>query len=245
MPELNSFIVIEQDTAGYETLQAINKAPAFNKWMFKTIEPFLYGEILELGSGIGNISQFFIDKKADISLSDNEDEYLELLQKRFPHLPTDKIKKIDLQATNFENDYAGKKYDSIFLMNVLEHLQDDESAIRNCYSLLKPNGTLVILTPAYPWLYSGIDKALHHYRRYTTKTISPLFIKNNFTCKKVFFFNAMGIVAWLYGKMIGLKKVPDGEMKLYNKLVPIGKFLDKVFCKKVGLSIVVVAEKKF
>ena len=49
------------DISGMATLEAINSADKFNKWMYDTIQPFCAGNILEIGSGIGNISKFFIN----------------------------------------------------------------------------------------------------------------------------------------------------------------------------------------
>ena len=54
-----------EDKEGLNTLETISKADKFNRWMFDTISPYCKGRILEIGSGIGNISQFFINVNAD------------------------------------------------------------------------------------------------------------------------------------------------------------------------------------
>ena len=54
---------------GHETLKTIAKANEFNQWMYEAIEPYLKGKILEVGSGIGNISRYAIKKGKPITLT--------------------------------------------------------------------------------------------------------------------------------------------------------------------------------
>jgi hypothetical protein len=60
-----------------------------------------------------------------------------------------------------------------------------------------------------------------------------------------FYFNAVGTLGWwVSGKLFKNKMIPEGEMKLYNTLVPIIKIVDKVTFNKVGLSVICVIIKK-
>ena len=225
---------------------SVAQAAKFNQWMFETIQPFANGNILEIGSGIGNISEFFLEHKFNITLSDYDDKYIFQLNSRFSNYPNlSGILKIDLQHPEFASNYASikNKFDTVILLNVLEHLKDDEAALVNARFLLKQEGRIIVLTPSYQFLYSSLDKELGHYRRYTLKKLGSIFTRNNFEIQTGFYFNILGTVAWLYGKMLRLKSIPAGEMKFYNKLVPLGKFLDRVSFKKAGLSVVTVARK--
>ncbi len=122
---MNENIHIHADT-GTLTLQTLQKASAFNKWMYETIKPFLYGEVLEIGSGLGNISQYVIQDNFNLTLSDINTEYCEILTDTFRHCPTMKgILMIDLQHPDFFTQYKElkEKFDSVFLLNVIEHLE--------------------------------------------------------------------------------------------------------------------------
>jgi SAM-dependent methyltransferase len=234
------------DHTGFEILKVISKAGQFNKWMYTVISPYLHGHILEIGSGIGNISSQFIKSGSTISLSDIDPFYLNLLKENYSSAPNVKIIEcIDLQHPEFEIAYnhLEQKFDSIFLLNVLEHLENETSAINNCSFLLKPKGTLLILVPAYSFLFSRLDSALGHYRRYTQETLCRLLEIKNLQLKKSFYFNAFGILGWLYSKLLRLKKIPSGEMGLFDKLVPFIKWIDSFFHKRIGLSVVAVASK--
>ncbi len=235
-----------QENTGHDALKAMSLAPAFNKWMYSAISPYAKGEILEIGSGLGNISKPFLQNGSSITLSDINDYYIQHLKTKFPQLQSGKtLLSIDLQKDNFNYNYAdlAEKFDTVILLNVLEHLEDEATAIQNCKFFLKNKGTLIILVPAYSFLFSEMDKALNHYRRYTATQLNKIIRKEIFTIEKSFYFNAMGIGAWLYSKLMKYKSPPDSNMKFYDKLTPIGKFLDKIVLNKIGLSAIVVATK--
>jgi len=229
--------------AGYQTLEVISKADKFNQWMYKTIRTYCRGKILEIGSGIGNISTFFVAENYSITLSDTDEDYIDLLQKKFVD---QEILSIDLVDKDFTKKYKHlfETFDTVVFLNVLEHIDSDELAIENCKLFLKPKGCLVILVPAYPFLFSEMDKELKHFRRYTSKKLSELLLKGGLTVKNVFYFNAFGILAWIYGKVLRLKAIPSNNMKLFNKMVPFAKFVDKILFKKAGLSVIAAAQKE-
>ena len=231
-----------KDEKGHQTLEVIAKADKFNQWMFETIRPYCHGNILEIGSGIGNISHFFIQNGYSITLSDTDEYYLGQLKKTFNET---NIFSIDLVHEDFREKYARffQTFDTVILLNVLEHIDNEKQAIENCRHLVKTGGSLVVLVPAYSFLFSKMDRELQHHRRYTSKKLFRLVSKKKFIVKKVFYFNAIGIVAWTYGKILGLHSIPSKEMKLFNNLVPLAKFIDKILFKKAGLSVIMVAQK--
>lgn len=242
----SSFSFKEIDQEGSETLSVIANADKLNSWFYQTINPFCSGKILEIGSGIGNISQFFIQNKQDIILSDLRANYLETLTNRFPDFDQNNFCMLDLVDPDFDEKHKDKfnLYDAIFAMNVVEHILDDQQAIKNCHKLLKKGGRLVILVPAYQSLYNRFDKELEHYRRYNQKSLNNLFINADFKIVHEQYFNAAGILGWyVSGRLLKNKLIPEGQMKLYNSFVPIFKIIDKIIFNKFGLSVVTVGVK--
>lgn len=235
------------DPAGLHTLEVISKAGKFNHWMYNEIRSYLKGEVLEIGSGIGNISDWVIRDGFSVTLSDYNPGYCEWLKKKFAlHEKVKAILQIDLLHTDFSNQYREmkEKFDSIFLLNVIEHLQDDTTAIRNCSQLLKSGGHLIILAPAGKWLYCKLDKELGHYKRYTRDEIEKLFVNEKYTILKSHYFNFTGIWGWFFFGKILRKRLLGNEMAAFNTIVPVAKWLDKLIFKKAGLSVIVAGKKK-
>jgi SAM-dependent methyltransferase len=235
------------DPVGTQTLQVLTKAGRFNEWMYHTILPFLQAEILEIGSGLGNISKYAIRDKLTITLSDINPEYQQFLKEKFLHSPNVRnVLSIDLQQQDFFNSYKDLKerYDTIFLLNVIEHLKNDAAAIENCHFMLKKGGNLVILAPAYPSLYCRFDKELGHYKRYIRKSLIAAFPKPLFSISHSQYFNFVGIAGWfLFGKVLRKKRIGSDEMSIYEKLVPFFKIIDKLTLKRAGLSVIVTGRK--
>jgi 16S rRNA A1518/A1519 N6-dimethyltransferase RsmA/KsgA/DIM1 with predicted DNA glycosylase/AP lyase activity len=102
------FAFKEIDNEGLEMLDAISEAHRFNRWMYDTIRPWCQGEILEVGSGIGNISHFFLQNNQPLTLSDLRDNYLQHLNTRFSGHPALRgIINLDLVHPEFERLYSG------------------------------------------------------------------------------------------------------------------------------------------
>lgn len=238
---------VSKDPVGLHTLEVIAKADRFNRWMFDQFKDQLKGEILEIGSGIGNISQLVIEEGHSITLSDYNEEYCDFLKNKFSQNANVKeILSIDLVHPDFPNKYFTykEKFDTIFLLNVIEHIKDDLVAIKNCKYLLKKDGHVVLLAPAYSWLYSSFDKQLGHLRRYSLKSLKELLKKNEFNILSGSHFNFAGIAGWfLFGKLFNKKMLGSSEMSAFNKIVPLAKVIDNVFLKKIGLSVVVKGVK--
>jgi len=234
------------DPIGMNTLELIAGATRFNQWMYNEIKPFLKGSILVIGSGIGNISQYIINDGFPITLSDYNTEYCDRLAKRFQgNSDVMAILQIDLLLPDFTDNHIllKEKFDSIVLLNVIEHIGDDSKAIENCKYMLKPGGHLIVLAPAYQWLYCRFDKELGHYRRYSMTKMKHL-VKAHLEIISARHFNCLGIFGWLLFGKIFRKKTLGGEMNSFDRLVPLAKILDKLVFKTIGLSVIVTGKKE-
>jgi SAM-dependent methyltransferase len=243
---MTEFKFKEIDTTGADTLNALAEAGRFNEWMYKTIAPHLEGNILEIGSGTGNLSEFFLQNNARISLSDIRLNYCEYLTEKFSgRSGVGKILQINLVDFQFDNKFSHlfNSFDGLFAINVIEHIQDDDLAIKNCKKLLRTGGKLVILVPAYQWLYNTLDAGLEHYRRYTKNSLKKL-IGDHLEMIHSQYFNMAGIPGWFFSGSVMKKKIlPKSAIRIYNRLVPIFRLADKLTLNQVGLSVIAVGKK--
>jgi SAM-dependent methyltransferase len=235
------------DLTGEATLDVIARAHRFNRWMYDTIKPYCTGKIFEIGSGTGNISRCFIEDRRQIMLSDFREAYCNNLSDRFRDSPSVLgIEIMDLIDPAFDSKFDRHfgKFDTVFALNVIEHISDDVLALNNCYKLLGKGGQVVILVPSYMRLYNGLDRELGHYRRYTKAALSRAFSKTGFQVIHKQYFNFIGIFGWYFsGTILRKKMIPGNQMKIYNFLLPAIRLFDTIVFNRAGLSTIMVGRK--
>lgn len=72
----------------------------------------------------------------------------------------------NIHAFNSLDHLPNIKFDFIIMMDVLEHIENDNRYLKDILRYLSPDGTIFITVPAFMFLYSLHDKELKHYRRY-------------------------------------------------------------------------------
>ena len=141
-------------------------------------------------------------------------------------------------------------FDTIICTNVLEHIEDDTSVLRHLLSLLRPAGTLFLLVPAHPRLYSTFDKAAGHYRRYSkhdvARIVARISVRKSISLTQ-FYFNPIGALGYFIMYML-LSKLPHAsarkEIGLFDRwLVPLAKLLQSK-CMPFGISLVSIIERR-
>lgn len=213
--------------------------------MYGEVKPFLKGNILEVGSGVGTYSKKIIKDYSSnqIIFSDIDKEYVQKLNNDYITNPNAKAIQLDLnKPTDFEK--IDKRIDSVIALNVLEHVEDDVTALENIYELLEPGGKFIVLVPAHKFLFNCVDTSLGHFRRYTKKELIKKISRTKFRTKKVYYFNFAAIIGWYVNGNIFKKKISEGSVSLFDKFVPFFKFFEKyIIRKKMGISLIAILEK--
>ena len=237
----------ETDPTGLQTLERFAAATHFNRWLFDTIRPHCKGHVLEVGSGIGNISRLFLDSKIRLTASDLRQEYCDLLQQQFGHHPyLAGVVSLDLAMPDLgeRHSHLLQQFDTVVALNVVEHIEDDRKAIGNCIRLLKPGGHLIILVPAFQTLYNSFDEELGHYKRYTARSLRTLQEQAGLTVIHEQYFNAAGIIGWFIdGSLLRKRLIPRKQLLLFDKLLPVIKLVDTITFHAIGLSTIAVGQK--
>jgi ubiquinone/menaquinone biosynthesis C-methylase UbiE len=220
------------------TLESMSQALWYNRWTLNKFQHVLTGDILEVGCGIGNFTKT-LTEYGDVWAIDNNEHHLTITKKKNidAHIGKGDIEK----GTYF---FKKKSFNTIVCLNVLEHIESDSKALNHMASLLKKNGHLVLLVPVHSWLYSTIDQALGHHRRYNPKTICTMLKKSGFSLSFTRIINFLGAFGWFFaGKIRKHKIVSQGNIKRFNTLAPIILPIEDIIAPPIGTSILVIAQK--
>jgi len=221
---------------GTQTLESMSQAVWYNQWTVKKFESFLTGDILEVGCGIGNFTNF-LKKYGNVWSIDINENYL----KQF--MDTDiKIGLGDIEKGEYF--FKNKKFDTIVCLNVLEHIKDDKRALQNMLLLLKTGGHLILLVPAYDFLFGEIDKSIGHFRRYDKNKLKSLLKDMGFKIIKSRVINFLGGVGWfLSSKLFSESKINESKIKVFNFIAPFFLSLENLIEPPLGTSILIIARK--
>lgn len=231
---------------GEETLKRMDLVDNYNRWIAETTQPYLGERILEVGSGLGNMTKFFLDGELLVCL-DSCSKYLDQVKNRFSSLGNIDTIQCDISDVNHACMVRLKEYkfDTILCFNLLEHIKDDIRGLKNMYNILSPNGRLILLVPALKILYGTLDRNFGHHRRYSKRELISKLKKSEFTIEQIFPFNFLGIFGWFVNSKI-LKRsfLPLKQLLLFNRIAPLMKRMEQRFKPPLGQSLFAVAKKQ-
>jgi 2-polyprenyl-3-methyl-5-hydroxy-6-metoxy-1,4-benzoquinol methylase len=233
------------DYLGHANLEIISENSRFNDWMYGHIRAGLkekMGNILEVGSGLGTISEKIIrdmGPSAHITLTDVSVTYVQSLKIKYSSFKNVSVSRMDLNIKEEYSKIGYERYDSIVAINVFEHIRDDQLALHEIYKMLTKGGILIILVPCHKFLYNVIDKNIGHYRRYTKKELSEKIKETNFTTVCMQYFNMMGVVGWyLNGNVLKNGGISPIASRWFDRMVPVLYYLDRITFNRIGLSLI-------
>jgi hypothetical protein len=139
---------------------------------------------------------------------------------------------------------SAERFDCILYIDVLEHIEDDIGELARATRLLAKGGALVVLCPAFQLLFSAMDAALGHFRRYTSGTLSAVF-PAELRRQEVFYLDSLGMVASLTNKFVLRQNAPgEGQVKFWDGfIIPISRMLDRIVNYAAGRSVIAVYRK--
>jgi glycosyltransferase involved in cell wall biosynthesis len=234
--------IYHEDEYGSAILVQLESARKFNLWMGETLRGYVGDRVLEIGAGIGNLTNQFIPRESYVA-SDINPHYLHYLRSYAHGKPYLGIRHIDAGCAEH---FAGLEshFDTVLMINVLEHVPDEQSALRNIWSVLQPKGRAIILVPSAPSIYGTLDEVLGHRERYTRASLQAGLESAGFRVKEIFDFNRCSVPGWwLNGKILKRKTFSRVQLKILNTAVPLLKRIDRLWPWD-GLSWIAIAEKE-
>jgi SAM-dependent methyltransferase len=232
----------KEDAYGSRILVEMEKARRFNIWMGDALRPYVGERVLEIGAGIGTLTNQFIPRELYVASDINHDylDYLESYACGRPYLHV-----LELDATEPEH-FRGLEgiFDTVLMVNVLEHVRRPEVALANIHRALAPGGRAIFLVPQHPGLYGTLDEALEHRERYTPATLVDSLETAGFTVQHLVDFNRFAIPGWwLNGKVLRRRTFSRVQLKTLDTMLPLLRRVDRLFPWS-GMSLIAVAAKE-
>jgi SAM-dependent methyltransferase len=232
--------IYREDEYGSQILARLSRAPRFNAWMADTIRPFCGNSVLEIGSGVGNLTQKLTPRSKYV-VSDVNPLYLQTLARLRIDRPYLQAAYCDVTDLDSFPKSQGP-FDTVICLNVVEHVQDDKASLRNIRAVLAEGGRAIVLVPQGQWNFGTLDEVLGHQRRYSKQSLRKLAVECGFEVKELLEFNRIGTVGWyLNGKILRRRKFGLLQILALNALTPILRLVDQLL-PVPSLSLIAVLE---
>lgn len=212
--------------------------------IFSSYFPGSAGSILEVGCGTGGNLEF-LSTYGDIHGMELDDEALAMANSR----------KICQVRKGFlpDNIPFEQSFDLICMFDVLEHINDESTALRAIRRKLNQGGKILITVPAYKFLWSAHDVAHQHKRRYRKGQMLRLIQKAGFKVIYSTYFNSVlfpviatiRIVNNIFGRESGTDVTMPSKImnNLLMKIFAGERFFMPGLSLPFGVSILIMAEK--
>ena len=216
----------------------------WKEYWSRQIRPFLRGDILEVGAGIGSNTRFL-----DPDGGPGRWVYLEpdpelhgLLVKSFAET---KPRRAYETVVGTLASMTDQQFDTIIYIDVLEHIDNDREELNQAAAHLRPGGNLIVLSPAHQRLFSPFDAAIGHIRRYNRpmlQTISPADLQ----LERTRYLDCLGMILLAANVLLLRQSMPTkAQLRFWDHwIIPVSRVLDKLFLYSLGKTIIAVWSKR-
>jgi SAM-dependent methyltransferase len=215
--------------------------------VLKTFYGAASGDILEIGCGAGANFEALSDF-GQLFAVEPDAELLRLARKKNLAQAVEKGSLPDALP------FIGRRFDVILLLDVLEHVENESSAIKAVLQRLKPGGKVLVTVPAYRFLWSEIDIDSRHFRRYRRRELLHKLQFDGFNVIYSTYFNTILfppiLAVRIFNKILGVNDRLDlhlpkhGINTLLTDIFATERFLMPWISFPFGVSILAMAQKR-
>jgi hypothetical protein len=218
-------------------LELFSEALCWKAYYGNLIRPYLVGDVLEVGAGIGATTRSLCDGsqrrwvclEPDGKLSGEIQKLIDTAAlPRCCEVLTGRISDVPRQP----------QFDAILYIDVLEHIEDDAAEVEAAAGRLRSGGVLIILAPAHQWLYTPFDEAIGHYRRYSKETLSRA-MPRLLAGVDLRYLDSVGLLASLGNRVLLNSSMPTKlQIALWdNVMIRASRLLDPLLRNSLGKSV--------
>lgn len=228
----------EEEDYGVALEAAAKGSPNYLKWIAGLCAPHLGRSVLDVGAGHGAVTQHFAQGRS-VTAVDVSSESVAALRRRFADTPTVRVVCADLRTWTTE-----ERFDSVVLINVLEHILDDVGALEALQRFTVPGSTIVLYVPALNGLFGEWDRRVGHYRRYSKWRLRAVIEAAGLELVELRYANLLAIPAWLAFSVASGRVATTGDKSLPiwdRAAVPLIKAVESRVQPPLGLNLLCAA----
>lgn len=218
-------------------LEVFARAQRWKRYLAAQMERFVFGDVLEVGAGIGAITQSLAHlPRRTWTCLEPDAALVQRLKASVQALP--QLAGISVRIGTLRDLPPDKNYDCILYVDVLEHIEDDHAEFAAATQLLRSGGHLILLCPAHQWLYTPFDQAIGHYRRYDRRGFKSLRAPSA-TMVRLRYLDSVGLAASVANRLVLRSASPTEAQVLFwdRALVRTSVVLDPLLGYRIGKSI--------
>lgn len=220
-------------------LDLFEKARNWKVYWSGQIRELVRGDVLEVGAGIGANTKLF-DKVEFRRWTCLEPDAALAARMEVPqdHRYSSFIGVLDELP-------AETRFDTILYIDVLEHIEDDRRELSRAAQRLNPDGHLIVLSPAHPFLFTPFDAEIGHFRRYTRRTLGAV-APDTLRVRKLIYLDAAGVLASAANRLLLKSAMPTERQILTwdSLLVPASRIMDPLLGFHVGKSVLAIWQRE-
>jgi SAM-dependent methyltransferase len=149
------------------------------------------------------------------------------------------------EATTSVREYGREVFGSVYSLNVMEHIEDDAAALTELFAAMEPDGHLVVYVPAFPILFSAMDRAVGHVRRYRKRELRELVLGAGFRVTDCRYVDSLGFFAALAYRAVSRSgRLRPASVERYDRFVfPLSRVVDRLAARWVGKNLLLEARR--
>jgi hypothetical protein len=218
-------------------------AENWKKYYTSIIQPYFGKNVVEVGAGIGATTAVMCNGLQEQWICLEPDPVLRLEIDRL--ISDGKLPACCRTRSGFVSGIPlTERSDTFIYIDVLEHIEDDRAELETAAARLLPGGRLIVLSPAFNFLYSPFDRSIGHHRRYDKKMFNIL-TPSNCSVEKMIYLDSVGMATSLVNRLFLSQPMPTvDQIKFWDRsIIPIAKLVDRFIGYGFGRSLLAIWKK--
>jgi len=142
-----------------------------------------------------------------------------------------------ISGSVLETPFPDNSFELAVSLDVIEHLEDDLTALKELRRTVVPGGSLLVTVPAYQWLWSGHDEINHHHRRYTRRSLLRVAKEAGWHQARTTYFNSLLLPAAIVLRVLDRlsSKPTESSLDLWVPPEPLNWVLERPLAIEAAL----------